>query len=234
MKTTVKKLPKSEVEIEGELESELFESYFTKALKKLGENLELPGFRKGKAPEAVLLKTVPEIRILKEMAELALAEHYPKIIEAEQIDAISQPEISITKLARKNPLGFKIKTATLPIVKLPDYKAMAKKVIGEITEAEKNVEVTEKDLEDTILDIRKSRTPKKHITNIATETDSAKDGPSQDSKDRPLELPEFNDAFVKSLGPFENVQDFKDKLRANIKLEKENLQKENRKNNRGQ
>ena len=36
LKVAVKKLPKSEVEIEGELEPEIFESYFAKALKKMG------------------------------------------------------------------------------------------------------------------------------------------------------------------------------------------------------
>jgi len=106
LKVAVKKLPKSEVEIEGELEPEIFESYFAKALKKIGETLKLDGFRKGKVPENVLLSKVPEIRILEEMAELALSEHYPKIIESEKIDAISRPEISITKLARHNPLGL--------------------------------------------------------------------------------------------------------------------------------
>src|SRR3989344_7093521 len=99
MKITVKKLPKSEVEIEGELEIEIFESYFTKALKKLGEILKLDGFRKGKIPENVLLSNIPEIGVLEEMANLALGEHYPKIIEAEKLDAVGRPEISITKLA---------------------------------------------------------------------------------------------------------------------------------------
>ena len=50
-------MPKSEIEIEGELESDLFESYFAKALKKLGEDLKLDGFRKGKIPESVLQGT---------------------------------------------------------------------------------------------------------------------------------------------------------------------------------
>ena len=84
LKTKVKKLPKSEVEIEGELEKEAFESYFNKALKKLGEELEVDGFRKGKAPESVLLKHIPEIKILEEMAEMALGEHYGKILENER------------------------------------------------------------------------------------------------------------------------------------------------------
>src|SRR3989338_10307855 len=102
MKVSVKKLQKSEVEIEGELDAETLESYFGKALKKLGENLKLDGFRKGKIPETVLLSNIPENAILEEMAELALAEHYPKMIESEKLEAISRPEISITKLARKN------------------------------------------------------------------------------------------------------------------------------------
>lgn len=165
MRVTVKKLPKNEIEIEGELESDLFESYFAKALKKLGENLKLDGFRKGKIPEGVLLSSIPEINILEEMANLAFSEHYPKIIEDEKIDPISRPEISITKLARKNPLGFKIKTAILPEIKLPDYKEIAKKIISEITNVEKNLEkekeakektrlkIIEKIIEDSILEI---------------------------------------------------------------------------------
>src|SRR3989339_2281077 len=152
LKIKVAKLPKSEVEIEGELESDLFESYFAEALRKLGENLKLDGFRKGKIPESVLLSNIPEIRILEEMAELALSEYYPKILEQEKIDTISRPEISITKLARKNPLGFKIKTAVLPEIKLPDYKKASQKIISDITAEEKNVEVSDEELEDTIMD----------------------------------------------------------------------------------
>ncbi len=255
MKISVKKLPKSEVEIEGELDAGIFETYFTKALKKLGENLKLDGFRKGKIPESVLLSNIPEIRILEEMAEMALSEHYLKVIADEKIDAISRPEISITKLARKNPLGFKIKTAILPVIKLPDYKSVAKKITGDITDAEKNITVSEEDLNNTIMDIRKSRAPKKHMADLSAEAllarhslgvAGAKEGhvhkesethdhkhkepkesaSTESSSETKEELPEFNDAFVQALGPFKDIADFKAKLKENIKLEKENLQKE--------
>jgi trigger factor len=220
MKISVKKLPKSEIEIEGELDSVIFETYFSQALKRIGANLELAGFRKGKIPESVLLSNIPEIRVLEEMAELALSEHYPKIIESEKLDVINRPEISITKLARKNPLGFKIKTAVLPEIKLPDYKNIAKKIIEGITEAEKNITVSDEDLENTILDIRKSRAPKKHVTEPLNASAEASGDPAE------LDLAEFNDAFVQALGPFSNVADFKIKLKENIKLEKENQRKE--------
>ena len=54
----ITKLPKSEVEIEGEIEADVFEAYFSKALKKLGENIEIDGFRKGKVPRELAEKNI--------------------------------------------------------------------------------------------------------------------------------------------------------------------------------
>ncbi len=214
MQINIKKLPKSEVELEGEIDAEAFEGYYGKALKKIGENLEVDGFRKGKVPESIILSKVPEMNILNEMAQLAISEAYPKILDENKIDAISRPEITITKLARKNPLGFKIKTAVLPEIKMPDYKAIAKKTISEVTDEDKNTNVTDEELEKTILDIQKSRALKVE----------KKEG--EEIKELEPEIPELNDEFVKGLGPFKNVEDFKTKLRENIKLEKENMVKE--------
>ncbi len=254
MKITIKKLPKSIIEIEGEIDVDIFETYFNTALKKIGENVKLDGFRKGKIPENVLLSNVPEITILEEMAQMALNDHYPKIIAGEmgneKIDAISRPEISITKLARKNPLGFKIQTAVLPEITLPDYKNIAKIIISKITDAEKNTDVTEEDLENTILDIRKSRAPKVKMAdatppNLSEQADIPLSGeenglPPDKEENKEAEpeparttedvqsggLPIFDDAFVQALGPFTDIADFKTKLRENIKIEKENLAKE--------
>lgn len=219
LKTNITKLPKSEVVIEGELEADVFESYYSPAIKKIGEHIELPGFRKGKAPESVLLANLKEIEILQEMAELAISEHYPKLIEQEKIDAIGRPDIAITKLVRNNPLGFKIKVAVLPEIKLADYKKVAKKTIEDNKKENPSLEVTDKELEDTILDIRKSRAMKVHMAEHVHVEGEEHTHPEP-------ELPEFNDDFVKGLGPFENVEDFKEKLKVNIKLEKENAEKE--------
>ncbi len=213
----ITKLPKSMIEIEGEIDAETFESYFQAALTNVSANLEIPGFRKGKAPESAVISKVGEMHILEEMAELALAKHYPKIIDHEKLDVVGRPEIAITKLARKNPLGFKIKSAILPEVTLPKYKQIAKDVIANTTDKEKDTTVTDEDVENTIMDIRKSRAPKIHMA-------EAKEG--EEPKEAPQELPEFNDDFVKALGPFKDVEDFKAKLKENIKLEKENQLKE--------
>lgn len=224
MNIKIRKLPKSMVEIEGEIPADVFESYYSKTLKKIGESIELPGFRKGKAPESVILANVKEAHLLEEMAELALSDHYPKIMAGEnnsaKIDAIGRPDIGITKLARNNPLGFKITVAVLPEIKLPDYKKIAKKVRSDLGNSKRSdLEVTNEELEATIMDIRKSRAPKVHMS-------EAQVSDTKDPVSDTLNLPELNDEFVKGLGPFENVEDFKAKLRENLKLEKENSEKE--------
>lgn len=223
MKTKVTKLPKSEVEIEGELEAEIFEAFFKKALAKLGENLEIDGFRKGKAPENILISSIPEVRILEEMAEMALGEHYPGIIAGEKLDVISRPEIAITKLARNNPLGFKIKTTIMPEIGLGDYKNAAKQIMSEVTDLEKELNVTEEELENTIMDIRKSRAKKMHVAEAPLTSDI--EGAQMSDVGEP-ELPELNDEFVQAMGPFTTVADFREKLKENLKLEKANLSKE--------
>jgi trigger factor len=75
-------------------------------------------------------------------------------------------------------------------------------------------------LENTITDIRKSRAPKKHMK------DAVESPAEGEVEAKEPELPPFDDDFVKALGPFTDTTDFKNKLRENIKLEKENQQKE--------
>ncbi len=213
----INKLPKSIVEIEGEIDAEVFESFYDKAFKNIAEHIELDGFRKGKVPENILLSKIPEITILEEMAQLAISSEYPKIIKEIELDVISQPNLNITKLARKNPLGFKITTTVLPEVKLGDYKKTSSSINNE---KEEEIVVTDEEMENTILDIRRSRAPKVDMTKM-TEEDIKKIEENKDSN-----LPEFNDEFVQALGPFENTEDFKEKLKENLKLEKTNQARE--------
>ncbi len=119
-------LPESEVALEGEITLEKFASYRPAALKQLNTEVKLDGFRPGHVPETVLVSQLGEERILLTMAELALQELYPALVLEHKIDAIGRPNITITKLAAGNPLGFKIQTAVSPSFSLPDYKAITK------------------------------------------------------------------------------------------------------------
>lgn len=120
----IKLLPGSEVEIVGEISADDFEISRNQALKELSEKIKIDGFRPGKIPEKILTENIGEQEILEKMAVVVLQKEYPQIIEKHKIKVIGKPQIIITKLARNNPLGFKIKTYVMPEVELPDYKDM--------------------------------------------------------------------------------------------------------------
>ncbi|MBI3632160.1 MAG: hypothetical protein HY225_01810 [Candidatus Vogelbacteria bacterium] len=212
--TEVKKLEKSQVEIAGEISAEEFNSYWKRAVENLSNSVKIDGFRTGHIPEDILIKNIGESAILDTAAELALKHNYPKIILENKIEAIGRPAISITKIAKNNPLGFKILTAVIPKLTLPDYKSIAKKVFEE--SRGKEIRVEDKEVEDLILELRRRRahleTKHEHTANEAAPKDE--------------DLTPFDDVFVKTLGDFKDVPDFKEKMKVNIKLEKEVAEKE--------
>ena len=122
----IKLLPDSEVEIIGEISAEIFMSGKNAAVKEFSEKVEMDGFRKGKIPEDIMIKNLGIEVVLEKMAIIALEKEYPKIISEHKIKAIGRPEITLTKVAENNPLGFKIKTSVLPEITLPDYKKIAR------------------------------------------------------------------------------------------------------------
>jgi trigger factor len=225
MKITIKKLEKSEVEIIGVLEVAEFEKYEEKALERIGERLELPGFRKGKAPVAVVKESVQEMELLQEMAEEALYNAYPTILEENKIDAIGRPQIAITKIAKGSDLEFKIVTAVLPEMKLPDYKKIAG-VENKKEDFKKEVVVEDADVEKTILELRKMRAEQARPAHEHKEGEDEAEHAKEHEEIPESEYPVFDDAFAKTFGDFGNADAFKEKIKGNLKIEKETEQKD--------
>jgi len=203
IKAEIKNLPDSEVEIISEIEADVFEAEREKALKKLGDSVKIDGFRSGHIPEKVLIEKIGEHVILEEMAEIAIQKVYPTILEENDVKAVGYPQVTITKIAKNNPLEFKIKTAVVPEIKMPDYTEIAKKQNGK---KEEKLVVEEKEVDEAIEHLRKTRIKK--------------------GENGEEVLPELDDEFAKSLGKFETVLALKEKMKENILLEKEKKQKD--------
>lgn len=135
MRVSIQQLPKSQIEITIGIPAEEFKNFIEKAILDLGRDLEIPGFRKGKAPKESIEKAIGQEKILKEAAELAIKENYLKAILENKIEPLGQPEIQILKLAVNNPLEFKATVSVMPAMKLPDYK----KIASQITKREVSV-----------------------------------------------------------------------------------------------
>lgn len=141
MKTEITKLPKSEIELKIEVPVEEFQGFYDKAVLQLGENVEIAGFRPGKAPKEIIEKEIGCQKILEAAAERCLRESYIKAIQENKIEPLGQPEVEILKLAPGNPFEFKARVATLPEIKLPDYKTIASQI------KKKKVEVTREEID---------------------------------------------------------------------------------------
>ena len=244
---TVTKEDGSQVKIAGEIPFEELQKYRASALKELGKNIEIDGFRKGHVPEKVLVERIGEINLLTEMAERALAAVYSEVIKTNNIEAIGHPQIQINKIAPDNPLGFTATVAVVPEIMLPDYK----KIAVDVNKDKESDEVTEVDVEKQIEDIMRQkiayeRLQKKAVVSGETHTHAdgtVHEGPDHDdAADLPtpkseaakkdgdeefdpakVKLPELTDEYVKTLGQpgqFENVEDFKKKIREHLEIQK--------------
>ncbi len=140
----VEKLPDWEAQVTGEVPLEFLATCRVEAIKHLKEHLDLPGFRKGQIPDDILVKTVGEMRLLEETAEVALGKEYGNIVEETKLRPITRPQISVTKLAVGIPLEFKMTLTLEPEFDLPDYKKIAQEVQVEVTEGEDPKRVEEK------------------------------------------------------------------------------------------
>jgi len=193
MKIEIKKLPKSEMEINGEIPFSDLEIHKKEALQKLGANLDLQGFRKGHIPEKIVIQKIGEMAFLNELAERAMGVAYPKIIIDNKIDPIAAPQITITKIATDNPLGFKILVPVMPEIKLPDYREISKEIISK----KESPEIKKEDIETVINQVLDSK------------------------KDKDGKRPELSDELVKTLGDFKDLKDFNEKMEDGVKREKE-------------
>lgn len=155
MELSLKKLPNLEVEMEIEVPAEEFNQFIEKATLRLGKDLEIKGFRKGKVPKEIIKKEIGPEKILIEAADSAVRENYQKAVrqlaEDNKIEVISQPKIEIKKLAQGNPFIFSAKTSVLPEIKLADYKKIASKV------KKRKIEVEEKEVEAGLKWVQRSR-----------------------------------------------------------------------------
>ncbi len=233
-KFSVTKEANSQVKIEGEIPFEELQKHRAPSVKALGKSIKIDGFREGHVPENIIVSKVGEMAILSEMAERAISATYPEIVKEHNLEAIGYPKIEITKIAPENPLGFKATVAVLPEISLADYKKIAKdtnKNKGEVT-------ITDEELEEQIKNILRQKAAYERLQKKAAagekETHTHADGtvhegPAHDEEGKPIEdindlpIPELTDDLVKTLGnpgQFENVEDFKTKLREHFGIEK--------------
>ena len=206
---SVKELADSTVEIESELAAEELAHHRIHILKHLCEETEIAGFRKGFAPEKIILEKFGEMGVLERAVGVALNEVYPELLLEHKIDAIGRPEITITKLSPGQPASFKIKTAVVPKFTLPDYKKIAAKINEQ---KELPAEISDKEIEELLIRLRYQLAGKNPAEKLSAEEEN--------------KLPAITDEVVKKLGDYTDIADFKTKVKVAILEDKKRQNRE--------
>lgn len=124
----IKKLPKSQVELQISVPAAEFEKFIDAAAEELSKDVKIDGFRPGKAPRSVVEQKVGAEKILAHGAERAIKKTYVDAVTKNKLDTIGEPKITITKIAVGNDLEYKAVAAVMPEVKLSNYRKNVKSI----------------------------------------------------------------------------------------------------------
>ena len=91
METKIEKLEHNMVKLDIEIDAETAEKEYNKACKRLAQRVNIPGFRKGKAPRAILEKNIGSENIKRDVLEYILPSVFSEAISKNNLTAITEP-----------------------------------------------------------------------------------------------------------------------------------------------
>ena len=133
--TSKNKLETNKYELIVSVDAETFEQAVEKAYRKNCKKINVPGFRKGKAPRKMIEKLYGEGVFYDD----AVNDLYPDAAEAAvkeaELTLVDRPEVEVTKVGREDGVEYKITCVTKPEVELGEYKGIkATKTVKNVTE----------------------------------------------------------------------------------------------------
>lgn len=142
MSVQVEKLEKSMAKLTIEVSAEKFEDSVNKAYQKNKGKITLPGFRKGKAPRAMIEKMYGPAVFYEDAANDVIPDAYEEAAKESGLEIVAQPSIDVVQIEAGKPFIFSATVAVKPEVTLGDYKGIEiEKKDAEVTDEELDAEI---------------------------------------------------------------------------------------------
>jgi trigger factor len=142
MSVTVEKLEKSMAKLKIEVSAEQLEKAIQKAYDKNKNKIQIPGFRKGKAPRKMIEQMYGKGVFYEDAANELIEEEYPKAVEECGEEVVSSPKIDVEQLEAGKDFIFTAEVALKPPVKLGKYKGVeAEKMDLEVSDSDVDAEI---------------------------------------------------------------------------------------------
>lgn len=162
MEHTVEKLSGNKVKISFKVPSASFEEAIEKAYQKMRGRINVPGFRKGKAPRKLMERMYGDMVFYDDALEILFPEAYMAAVKESDLKPVSRPELDVQEMEKGKDLAFSCEVYVQPEVKLGQYKGVeVTRVVREISKDEvdaqiaqeqkrvaRSVEVTDRPVED--------------------------------------------------------------------------------------
>jgi trigger factor len=143
LKVTREKVENSQAFITVEIEPSEMEAPMESSFKRISQKANIPGFRKGKAPRAIVEQYVGKESIIEDALKHLVPQAYEQALKEQEIEPFAQPEVEITQT---DPVIFKAVVPLAPNVELGDYQSI------EIEPEE--VEVTDENIDAVVEELR--------------------------------------------------------------------------------
>ena len=130
METKIERLPENLVKVDIEVPAKEAIEYYNNASKRLAQYVNIPGFRKGKAPRNVVEQHIGEERIKYEALEAALPKIFSEVIKENDFDVVAQPYVESFDFKVGENLKITAKIELRPEITLGEYKGLTVEVEG--------------------------------------------------------------------------------------------------------
>ena len=146
MKSTVETLSPTRVRLDVEVPYAELSDHIAAAYKKVATQVNIPGFRKGKVPAAMIDQRVGRGTVLDEAINAALPEFYGKAAREHEVLVVGRPTVDIKEFKDNDKLVFTVEVNVRPEVSLPDF--------SKITVTVDDVVVTDTDINEQLDELR--------------------------------------------------------------------------------
>ena len=146
MKVSSTELPPRQVSLDIEVEQERLDRAMDQAYHRLSGRVDVPGFRRGKAPRAMIERMIGRDRIVEEALDQLLPEVVTEAIQQEKVEPYTRPRVESIEF---DPLRLKAVVGLAPKVELGDYK-------GSLRVPAAPVSVTDEQVDGVIQRLRES------------------------------------------------------------------------------
>ena len=146
MKSAVETLSPTRAKLTVEVPFEELKPSLDAAYKKIAQQINVPGFRKGKVPPTVIDRQVGRDAVLDQAINEILPQKYVEALQENSLEPVAQPEIEVTRLEDNEALEFTAEVEVKPEITLPDYEGIEAQV--------EDIELTDVDVEEQVQALR--------------------------------------------------------------------------------